>query len=68
ISSDAPLTIFLIDKLARPVEGVSAKVTESGTRIEVPLPSPIPAGEKFALRIELPDAGDAKVYAIYVTP
>ena len=68
VSSDAPLTISLIDELARPVEGVSAKVTESGTRVEVPLSLPIPAGGNFALRIELPDAGDAKVYAIYVTP
>jgi hypothetical protein len=32
------------------------------------LSSPIPAGESFALRIKIPDAGDAKVYAIYVTP
>ncbi len=66
LSADAPLTIQLLDEQARPVEGTVATVTKSGTRVEVALPGGIPAGKRFALRVTLPDSGDAKVYAVYV--
>lgn len=66
LSADAPLTVQLLDELARPVEGTVAKVTESGTRVEVSLPGGIPAGKSYALRVTLPDSGDVKVYAVYV--
>ena len=67
IAADAPVTVQLLDELARPVEGASAKVTTSGTRVEVPLAAAIPAGKSYALRVELPDGGDVKIYAVYVT-
>lgn len=67
LSEDAPLTIQLLDELARPLEGAVAKVTESGTRVKVTLPDGIPAGQPHALRVTLPEDGDAKVYAVYVT-
>ena len=66
VSVDSPLTIQLLDKNAVPVEGAVAKVTESGTRVEVPLEELIPAGRSYALRVEFPDSGDVKMYALYV--
>ncbi len=66
VSESAPLTVQLIDELARPVKGAVAKVTRPGTRVEVGLPESIPAGKSFALRVTLPESGDAKVYSIYV--
>jgi hypothetical protein len=67
LSPNTPLTVQLVDEFARPVTGASAKVTTSGTRVEVALKKPIPAGKSFALRVTLPDSGDAKIYAIYVS-
>ncbi len=67
VSADAPLTVQLLDQNAKPVEGAVAKVTESGTRVAVPLANPILAGKSYALRVELPDAGDVKIYSVYVT-
>lgn len=66
LSSDSPLTVQLLDEQARPVVGAVAKVTKSGTRVEVALPDGIPAGKSFALRVTLPDSGEAKVYSVYV--
>ena len=67
LSSDAPLTIQLIDEFARPVDGASVKVTIPGTRVGVPFSQGIQANQSFALRVTLPDAGDARIYAIYVS-
>ena len=67
VSADAPLTVQLLDENAKPVEGAVAKVTESGTRVAVSLANPILAGKSYALRVELPDAGDVKIYSVYVT-
>ena len=66
VTAALPLAVQLIDELARPVEGASAEVTTSGTRIEVTFANPIPAGKSCALRVTLPDGGNAKLYAIYV--
>jgi len=65
LSEELPLTVELIDEFAQPV-GTVAKVTASGTRVEVPFANTIPADETFALRITLPESGDPKVYAVYV--
>ena len=67
LSADAPLTVQVLDEFSRPVDGATAQVTKSGTRVEVPLANPIPAGKSYALRIELPDGSDAKIYAVYVS-
>jgi hypothetical protein len=67
VSADAPLTVQLLDEFARPVEGASASVTSSGTRVEVPFSHPIPAGKSYALRVVFPDNGDARMYALYVS-
>jgi len=56
----------LLDELARPLEGALAKVTESGTRVEVSLPGGIPSAKQIALRVTLPDSGEVKVYSVYV--
>lgn len=65
VSKEAPLTVELIDEFAQPV-GVTARVTESGTRVKVPFAKPVAAGEAFGLRVSLPDSGNAKIYALYV--
>jgi len=65
-TADSPVTIQLLDEFARPVEGAVAKVTTAGTRVEVPFANAIPAGKSHALRVEFPDNGDAKIYAVYV--
>ena len=66
VSAEHPITVQLLDEFARPVKGSLAQVTSSGTRVEVPFSQEVPAGKTFALRVELPTTGDAKLYALYV--
>ncbi|MBP9225383.1 MAG: hypothetical protein KBF76_16040 [Verrucomicrobiales bacterium] len=66
VSAEHPITVQLLDEFARPVKGSLARVTSSGTRVEVPFSQEVPAGKTFALRVELPTTGDAKLYALYV--
>jgi hypothetical protein len=66
VSAEAPLNVQLIDENARPVEGASALVTESGTRVAVSFPEPVPAEKSFALRVTLPETGEVKIYSVYV--
>lgn len=66
ISAEAPLVIQVLDELARPIEGAAAQITESGTRVHVPLQNGMIAEGRYALRVSLPDSSEARVYAIYV--
>ncbi len=70
VTTDAPLTIELLDEFDRPMPAHSgansAIVSESGTRREVAWSNPIPADTTFAMRVTFPNAGDVKVYALYV--
>ena len=57
--TDQPLPDFSGEK--------AGKVVTEGTRVEVVFPSgAVPAARDLALRVSLPDAGDAKLYALYL--
>jgi hypothetical protein len=72
LSAEAPLTVSLLDEFDRPLPGYSgdgaAKVTAPGVRQEVVWPGRkdgLPPSTRFAIKVELPAAGDARVYACY---
>jgi hypothetical protein len=70
VSSDAPLTVELLDEFAQALPNYSGDsssiVSTAGTRTEVVWSRPIPAGKPFALRVSLPNEGEVKLYALYV--
>ncbi|MCB1088206.1 MAG: hypothetical protein KDM63_14245 [Verrucomicrobiae bacterium] len=70
VSELAPLTVELLDDSDRPVPGFSgdqsAKVSRSGTRTEVTWSQPVPENRNLALKVSLPDGGEARVYSLYV--
>ncbi|NOX53642.1 MAG: hypothetical protein GXP27_04240 [Planctomycetes bacterium] len=74
VSSAAPLTIELLDELARPLPGFSgesaARVSQPGTHCEVVWPSQgssqLPQRRTLAVKVRFPETADAKVYAVYV--
>ena len=73
-SARNPVRVELLDALDRPIPGYSggsaAVVKSSGTRANVTWHTSggglITLGEPFAARVELPAAGDVRVYALYV--
>ena len=74
VSVGQPLRVELLDAQDRPLPGYSgpdaALVTEPGVRQEVRWPGApdqsLTPPEPFAVKLELPARGDARVYAIYV--
>ena len=72
VTESAPLKVELLDDFDRPLAEFSGEkaglATANGVRAEVRFPSgAIPAGRPLALKVMLPDSGDAKVYALYVS-
>jgi hypothetical protein len=67
VSSDAPLTVELLDRRAQPILGYSAKVSTNGLRVPVVWSKPATASGKRALRIRYPVGSQAHVYAVYIT-
>jgi hypothetical protein len=72
-SSEHPLKVELLDEFARPIPGYSgadaAKITGAGTRQEVVWPksgrAEFSLKSRFALKVDFPSGGDARVYAVY---
>lgn len=71
VSEEAPLRVELLDEFDRPLPGFSGeragKVRSPGTRVEVEGWEGLPAQSPVALKVTLPDEGDARVYAVYLT-
>lgn len=72
ISGKAPLRVELLDAFDRPLDGFSGDkagfVGAEGVRAEVRFPAgAIPAGRELALKVSLPGAAEAKIYALYVS-
>ena len=65
VSSDAPLTIELLDRRAQPIPGYSAKIFTNGLRVPVVWSKPATTGPKRALRVRYPVGSPAQVYAVY---
>jgi hypothetical protein len=66
ISAEAPLSIQLLDRLDRVLDGYDVKVSASGVRVPLAFAKPLPEGKKLALRVNFPANSAAKIYAIYV--
>jgi hypothetical protein len=65
ITPDAPLTVQLLDALDRPIEGLTATITQNGLRQPIVWPRPLPA-QRIALRVNFPASSQARVYAVYL--
>jgi hypothetical protein len=73
-SAAHPLRVELLDAQDRPLAGYSganaAKVVQSGTRQLVEWPAQAdrlaPADTEFSIRASFPEAGDVRLYAVYV--
>jgi hypothetical protein len=76
VSEAHPLTVELLDAQDRPLAGYSganaAKVVRSGTRQLVEWPARpdrlAPSDTEFSIRASFPEAGDVRLYAVYVGP
>jgi len=74
VSSTAPLLVELYDEYDQPIPAFSganaARVTTSGTRQQVNWPTQrggwIPSQRKICVRVNYPDEGEPKIYALYV--
>ncbi len=74
LSSEAPLLVELYDEFDRPVPAFSgantARVTQSGTRQQIKWPTEktggLPSKLKLSVRVNYPEKGDPKVFALYV--
>jgi hypothetical protein len=65
VTAESPLTVQLLDHLDRPLEGFETKVTNSGIRVPLKWPKPLP-DQKIALRVNYPENSAARVFAIYL--
>jgi hypothetical protein len=66
ISSEAPLSIQLLDHLDHVLDGYDAKVSASGVRVPLAFAKPLPEGKKLALRVNIPANSLARIYAVYL--
>jgi hypothetical protein len=74
LSSEAPLLVELYDEFDRPVPAFSgantARVTQSGTRQQIKWSTEktggLPSKLKLSVRVNYPEKGDPKVFALYV--
>ena len=67
VSTDAPLTIELLDHRAQPIPEYSAQITTSGLRVPVSWAKGIIANKKRALRVRYPVGSSAHVFAVYIS-
>ncbi len=75
ITSDAPLTVELLDGHDRPVPGYSgadaATITANGTQQQIVWPktktASLPTGQQLAGKVKFPANSKAHVFALYVT-
>ena len=72
VTETAPLMVELLDDFDRPVPEFSGEkaglATANGVRAQVRFPSgAIPVGRPLALKVALPDSGEGRVYAVYVS-
>jgi hypothetical protein len=74
LSTEAPLTIELLDNQDKPIEGYSgqkaAVLSSNGTQFNVSWQGEnyLPVNRKFSVRVKFPVNSNAKVYALYITP
>lgn len=66
VTPEAPLTIELRDEHDQPIPGYSATLTASGTQQEILWPAHklLPANQKIAVQVSLPQNSGARVYAV----
>jgi hypothetical protein len=75
ITSNAPLTVELLDVRDSPIPGYSgvdaAKIAENGIQYPIVWPkaraTSLPAGQPLASKVKFPVNSKARVFALYVT-
>lgn len=67
VSTEAPLTVQLLDHRAQPITGYSAQITTSGLHVPVSWSQGVIANQQRALRVRYPVGSSARVFAVYLS-